>query len=139
MGTLILYSLIILFMTLIALTFNITTLTSPIPFLTCHLRHLSDHFVKIVDTIGDKSSVIEFDDRQPGGILEEDPDVALQQVNTLKSRICHLTTDELDQVVKVAFMAHPREHISDNECKHPNCFQIPSSIARELSFATHHG
>ncbi len=102
-------------------------------------RHLSDHFVKIVDMIGDKSGVIEFDNRQPGGILEEDPVLALEQVNTLKSKICHLTPDELDQVIKVAFMAHPREYSSDQECNKPDYFQISSSIARELSFATHHG
>ncbi len=102
-------------------------------------RHLSDHFIKVVDIIGDESGVIEFDDRQPGGIIEEDPVLAVKQVNTLKSKICHLTPDELDQVVKVTFMTHPHEYRSDQECNHPDCFKISSSIARELSFATHHG
>ncbi len=104
-------------------------------------RHLNDHFVKILDKVGHEGDVIEFDDREPGGILEKDTAAALEQVNALKVKICRVTSDEFNQAVNVAFMAHPREYSSDRDhvCQNPDCFQIPSTIARELAFATHHG
>ncbi len=100
---------------------------------------MSDHFDKILEKIGHENAIIDFDNRQPGGILEQDYTVALDQVDTLKNKICNITSDELNQAVTVAFMAHPREYGSDCKPRDPDCFQIPSTIARELSFATHHG
>ncbi len=102
---------------------------------------MNDHFVKILDKVGHEGDLIQFDDRKPGGVLEEDSSAALKQVNALKAKICCVTSDELNQKVQVSFMAHPREYSSDRDidCQYPDCFQIPSTFARELQFATHHG
>jgi hypothetical protein len=92
-----------------------------------HIRHTLDHFRAAVDGF-DAGRPIDYDHRSRGVPVESCVNTAAEEARALGARITSLSTDELRSPVSIRVMLAA----DGSEAA------LPSSLARELAFATHH-
>lgn len=92
-----------------------------------HLRHTLDHFGAIVAGI-ERDEAIDYDHRVRGVPVESDRAAALDHITTLRSGLASLR-EGLDGPVRIRVMLSGEGTEAE----------LPSNVAREVAFATHHG
>lgn len=95
-----------------------------------HVRHIYDHFDKILNTkIYEKDHIVDYDFRARGTTLEMNRHEALEKHLELISKI-----DKLDTTIDPQFYV---QFMIDGSIG--NTIIIPSTLTRELLFVSHHG
>ena len=92
-----------------------------------HIRHTLDHFRAAMHGF-DNGATIDYDHRARGVPVETCVQTAAGEARSLRARIEALTSSELGSAVSIRVML-----ASDGSEA-----SLPSSLARELAFATHH-
>jgi len=94
-----------------------------------HIRHSMDHIdlaSRLV--VEDEMNELHYDLRERGGNDEENIDAALGRIERIRQRLTNKNDGIINRPVQAFFMlsADPTE------------FHLPSTLSRELGFATHH-
>lgn len=93
-----------------------------------HVRHVYEHFRKILEGISD-NSLISYDRRQRKTEIETSHFKSLESLETLTTQLDQIPESKALQPVQVEFTCH------DNEGQF---VLLPSTLIREIHFATHH-
>lgn len=92
-----------------------------------HVRHSLDHFVAAVSGL-DSSEAIDYDHRARNVPMETERASALAAIRSLQARLASMTEQELTTPVRIRVML-----ATDGSGA-----ELPSTLVRELAFATHH-
>ncbi|MEM7625182.1 MAG: DinB family protein [Planctomycetota bacterium] len=91
-----------------------------------HVRHCLDHVNALLH--GVKGELIDYEARQRGTDIENDPASALAEINRLDAALAQVPTDALGQTVTTAiFLAADRPAL-----------HAPSTVSREIAFVLSH-
>lgn len=93
-----------------------------------HVRHLSDHFASLA-LAHSTGAIAAYDQRSRGTDVETSRDAARARLATLRDALAQLDEPRLAAPVHIRVLPAPdAEEV-----------EIPTTLARELAFVTHHG
>ncbi|RYH02502.1 DinB family protein [archaeon] len=92
-----------------------------------HLRHSMDHYEALVTAASSPSSFADYDSRSRNTLVETNRKAAKDSVLALQKKLEKL---DLEKNIEVSFIGETKTFTS---------FKLTSTVARELSFASHHG
>eukprot|EP01039_Chlorochromonas_danica_P002062 gene2062-2250_t len=99
-----------------------------------HFRHILDHYQAIItaahDTIPknkDEFPLADYDNRDRDTIIEKDKEIAKDYILKIRDEIGKL---DVNKIIEIEFIG---------EIENFDAYRIPSTVGRELAFASHHG
>lgn len=92
-----------------------------------HVRHCLDHYRAAIEGL-QSGQTVTYDQRARGGEIERRPDAALEEIDSLRSRLAMITPSQLGESLNVRFMLTGDGVESEFE----------TTFGREIAFAGHH-
>ncbi len=91
-----------------------------------HLRHSFDHFSALLRAASSNEGFANYDERARDTIVESNREAAVNLIQEMKDKIDQL---DLNKNIEVSFIGNEKTY---------EAYKIPSTVLRELSFASHH-
>lgn len=92
-----------------------------------HMRHILDHYQRVVYSHQNPSLVLNYDERKRDTLVETSVQASLDSIDDMIKTIPSL---DMTRSVEVSFMGDDKTF---------EAYTTPSSVERELSFVAHHG